>query len=343
MPNLHALPFVLSSSNVYSFKDGNGRTARIYMNIALKTMLGLPFPVIITATAQQRREYVNGLKDCRSRLQQQSSSRNRDHPFFESLIAVVLDRVLHAVVQVNSLVETRMQAAAREEEARGARRVRERAAAGQCVICLDDGPNISTLCCGQALHMTCLAEWLSNQGSCIGCRNPMPRLIQRTQRQAENRIGNANNAPDAPANEEEETTTTDETTEDSDTMQETTETTEDNDDAQEETEETTDQDETTTTVDVDDNVQEETTATDQDEKTTTVDEDNQDVNESTTEEITSDNDTSEDTTDSHTSAAPRSVFCGHCQRNRYALDCSNELCGRCCQLYGEDSCTRHNC
>lgn len=118
------------------------------MNIILKKLLGLPFSIIITATQQQRQEYVNALKDCRTRLQnistqqQQSSSgksrpnqRARPNPIFESLIEVVIGRVLHAVVQVNSLIESKTQAATVDEEARIARRVRERAAQGQCIIC----------------------------------------------------------------------------------------------------------------------------------------------------------------------------------------------------------------
>ena len=120
-------------------QDGNGRTGRIYANVALKTLLGLPFPVTITATVPQRQEYIAGLKDCRSRLldlsQQPPASRKRPRdPVFASLIAVVVDRVAHAVRQFDALIATRSRAAAAEEEARAARRARERAAAGQWVI-----------------------------------------------------------------------------------------------------------------------------------------------------------------------------------------------------------------
>lgn len=109
------------------------------MNIALKKLLGLPFPIIMTATLQQRGEFVGAIRDCRTRLHristQQSPSRSKSDPVFEKLIAVVFDRVLQAVRQVNTLVQARTQAAAIEEEGRIARRARERASEGQCIIC----------------------------------------------------------------------------------------------------------------------------------------------------------------------------------------------------------------
>ena len=82
---------------------------------------------------------IGAIKDCRTRLQnittQQPASRSRANPVFEKLIAVVFDRVLQAVRQVNTLVQARTEAAAIEEEGRIARRARERSAEGQCVIC----------------------------------------------------------------------------------------------------------------------------------------------------------------------------------------------------------------
>mmetsp|Transcript_22461 Transcript_22461/g.47287 ORF Transcript_22461/g.47287 Transcript_22461/m.47287 type:complete len:609 (+) Transcript_22461:88-1914(+) len=357
-------------NDIHPFQDGNGRAARIYMNVALKKLLGLPFPIIITATAPQRREYVDGLRESRSRLQRiaQKSSRTKkaNSPVFRSLIQVVFDRIIHAIRQVNSLIETKSQAAAVEEEAKIARRVRERAAAGQCVICLDDNPNISTLCCGQVVHMTCLAEWLSNHGSCITCRKPLPKLTQRIQRRDENRDGNAgaNDPPLPPAdgnalrnvNEE-----TEESTEETTAMDDTTTDDDANDandaDAHETTEDTTTMDDTTNDAEDDnaDAAQDDTTE-DVTEDTTTVDDttndDNDDVQEDNTEDTTEDatEDTTEDSDDisdggtatEQQQTTHQTIWCGHCQKNRFALDCSNGMCGSCCQLYGTGSCDRHN-
>ena len=62
-------------------------------------------------------------------------------------------------------------------------------------------------------------------------------------------------------------------------------------------------------------------------------------------DTTDDTTTTEQSTTEETAqpSARRSVFCGQCQRNRFAIDCSNNLCGSCCQLYGRLSCVRHNC
>ena len=52
-----------------------------------------------------------------------------------------------------------------EQEAQAAKQFREKAAKSTCVICLEDGPNIATLCCGKAVHLNCLAEWLVTKNS----------------------------------------------------------------------------------------------------------------------------------------------------------------------------------
>jgi len=386
-------------NDIHPFQDGNGRTSRIYVNIALKKLLGLPFPVTITATLEQRREYVNALKECRSRLprifkrQKTNSGRRSNLPAFRDLIVVVYERILHAVRQANSMIETKTRAAAVEEEARIERRARERAAEGQCVICLDNGPNISTLCCGQVVHMTCLAEWLSNQGSCIACRKPMPRLVQRTRQQSENQNGNAHlnndeaiaNALNEDAENNNNIEETEDTTEDTTTVDETADinAAENIDAPVEETEDTTE--DTTTGVDIindheesnNNAVQEDTTEdteeniTTEDDTTTHQDDSSSGTaapeedttedttthqNDSSSEDAAQEEDATEETTDDSTEgdtteetvarppqASRQSVFCGQCQKNRFAIDCSNIMCGACCQLYGYDDCARHNC
>jgi fido (protein-threonine AMPylation protein) len=300
--------------NIHPFRDANGRTSRIYMNITLKRILGLPFPITVTA-AEQRKEYINALKVCRSRLLSISKGENiaEDQSVFQYLIEFLVDRVLHAIVQVNSMVEVKKQSAAAADQARNARTfLKEQVATAQCCICLDSCPNIATLCCGQPVHLNCMAEWLSNQGTCITCRQPMPRMAPRTV----NPATNGNNNPNRGNNEDLETT------DDTDT----TETTED--------------------VNVPDSTTEDDTT--RDDTTTSDDNDTQQVDNNTTEDSTTEDDTTnteDDTTESVEPTIPRqrSRFCGHCHRNKFAVDCSNEFCGRCCQLYGSDHCVRHNC
>ena len=50
------------------------------------------------------------------------------------------------------------------------------AAAGECFICLEDKPNIATLCCGKAVHFNCMAKWLRQNASCPQCREKLPNL-----------------------------------------------------------------------------------------------------------------------------------------------------------------------
>jgi hypothetical protein len=163
--------------------------------------LNLPFTITLVATLQQRGEYIVGLQHGHERVRRLAarttsasasnepvgsvtSKSNSTTPAsstaaaFEPLIRMLMERVAHAIVQVQALLAERARAALDEEEALIARRVRERAAAGQCIICLDARPNIATLCCGQAVHLNCIAEWLANGTTCVGCRSPLPRMVR---------------------------------------------------------------------------------------------------------------------------------------------------------------------
>uniref|UniRef100_A0A7S1VR09 RING-type domain-containing protein n=1 Tax=Grammatophora oceanica TaxID=210454 RepID=A0A7S1VR09_9STRA len=64
-------------------------------------------------------------------------------------------------------------------EERVAKDVRQRQVEGDCLICFDEGPNISLLCCGKGVHFHCLNRWLegANSGgnkSCPQCRTEIP-------------------------------------------------------------------------------------------------------------------------------------------------------------------------
>ena len=51
--------------------------------------------------------------------------------------------------------ETTAPGAAGGDEAAIVQRAREKAAASQCRICLDDHPEVMSLCCGITLHLIC--------------------------------------------------------------------------------------------------------------------------------------------------------------------------------------------
>ena len=57
-----------------------------------------------------------------------------------------------------------------EQDVQAVKRFRESAAEGECMICFEDGPNIITACCGKAVHLNCLAEWLATKNTCPHCR-----------------------------------------------------------------------------------------------------------------------------------------------------------------------------
>ena len=61
-----------------------------------------------------------------------------------------------------------------DDDLKAANRVRMHVASGICFICLDDRPNIATLCCGKAVHFNCMAKWLKEKSSCPQCRENFP-------------------------------------------------------------------------------------------------------------------------------------------------------------------------
>ena len=94
----------------------------------------------------------------------------------QQVVNRMVNRLLHSVQLFKSLlsIEESKDVEAKREDII-TRNYRERAAFGQCVICFDDNPNIATLCCGQAVHLNCLADWLSQHQTCVVCRGYLPR------------------------------------------------------------------------------------------------------------------------------------------------------------------------
>lgn len=171
-----------SICNIHPFAYGNGRMARICCNWMLRKVLGLPFTNTVAATPQQRREYIAALQHGHSRTQQlrELSVDQPPAPMFAPMIQLLIGRIAHAVQEAQRLSTERANSATVQDKDRIARRVRERTAAGQCIICLEDRLNIATVCCGQAIHLNCLAEWLSSGTTCVNCRAELPRVNQST-------------------------------------------------------------------------------------------------------------------------------------------------------------------
>lgn len=307
--------------DVHPFCDGNGRLARIACNWALRRA-GLPFCINLFATPAQRREYICAIQTTRCNMRIVARGNVSEETLVDCmsksgllspLVHLILEQVSRAVLECNKLVESKSALASDESQAKAARAFREKAAAGTCLICLDERPNVATLCCGKAVHLNCIAQWLSSRNSCPTCRTELPSLPQRETTSEAN-----NNAID-------DTTTSASTTELDD----------------EEDEATSDYYETTSSVEQDANPIDDTT--DYTEEATNVGYGNPRPNspiDDTTE------DTTDDTTEVVSPPPPRQArnYCtfGNCRNNR-AADCSSGGCGRCCVLYGTVRCDRHNC
>eukprot|EP00535_Pseudo-nitzschia_heimii_P003917 CAMPEP_0197178014 /NCGR_PEP_ID=MMETSP1423-20130617/3420_1 /TAXON_ID=476441 /ORGANISM="Pseudo-nitzschia heimii, Strain UNC1101" /LENGTH=860 /DNA_ID=CAMNT_0042627657 /DNA_START=392 /DNA_END=2975 /DNA_ORIENTATION=- len=175
--------------DIHAFLDGNGRLSRIVANYALKK---LPFPINLFATATQRSEYVVAIERTRHLLSINCAygDVSRDDLIqvlkatgvFGCLVQLLIDRVARAATALTAIWEEKSGLAAEAAEAKAARRVRERASRGTCMICLDEKPNIATLCCGNAIHLNCCAEWLSRSNKCPICRHEMPSINKRVVR-----------------------------------------------------------------------------------------------------------------------------------------------------------------
>lgn len=178
--------------DIHPFIDGNGRLSRIVANYALKQ---LPFPINLFATSAQRNEYVVAIERTRHVLSLNCAygdvSRDdlvqvlKTTGVFGSLVQLLMDRVARAATALTASWEEKSCLAAEAAEAKAARRVRERASRGTCMICLDEKPNIATLCCGNAIHLNCCAEWLSGNNKCPICRHEMPSISRRVVRALE--------------------------------------------------------------------------------------------------------------------------------------------------------------
>lgn len=359
--------------DIHPFLDGNGRLSRIVANYALRK---LPFPINLFATPAQRAEYVLAMektRHCLSLTCAYGDVSNDDlirtlkcTGVFSSLVNLLLDRVARAAMECNRVWEEKSGLAAEAAEDRAARRARERASQGTCMICLEERPNIATLCCGKPTHLNCIAEWLSGQTTCPICRSEMPPISGRVIRAAVR--------PDDSSSDEEEGGEVDDVTVTM-TRQHMNETTAllarvmeqiteanrvagralgDHDSST--TGESHDEDHenaNSTTASYDEegsqnpSRQHENEGLENDETITFIqrrrlDERNYDATTTTFDE---DNDVSEDTTHETTPAVahypPRTCLALSC-RNRPAVDCRNSLCGRCCVFVGRFHCPRHN-
>jgi fido (protein-threonine AMPylation protein) len=173
--------------DIHAFTNGNGRLARISTNWALRRT-GLPFVINLFATQTQRREYVTAVETTRRNLSIVARGSVDEETLLDvtaraglllPLEHLIVDQMSRAAAECSKLVAEKSLLVADEQEAMAARQFREKAAAGTCVICFDDFPNVATLCCGNAVHLNCMAKWLGENNSCPQCRADLPPLPPR--------------------------------------------------------------------------------------------------------------------------------------------------------------------
>lgn len=182
--------------DIHPFADGNGRMSRIVANWALKSF---PFTINLFATPAQRAEYILALEQTRHLLSLSNQKKihgavtsheilqvTKSIGIFAPLVRLLMDRMGRAVVEFHRVWQEKSGLAAEALECKAARQARERAKEGTCIICLDENPNIATLCCGKAVHLNCIAEWLSGKNSCPCCRSELPSISGRVVRAARN-------------------------------------------------------------------------------------------------------------------------------------------------------------
>jgi fido (protein-threonine AMPylation protein) len=332
--------------DTHAFSDGNGRLARIAANYALRRF-GFPVPVALFATPSQRKEYTQATVQTRRNLYLLARGNVTNETLLEAfavagaftpLLKLFLDRMEKAVVELTNLVQDKQRVVQEEAHHQAAREFRERAAQGTCLICFDDAPNITTLCCGKAVHLNCMAEWLASKTSCPNCRGEFPPLPHRIGRQ--------------PVVEE-----------DNDEDENTTSASDDEDD-QDNNSTMSDQEAGSTSSTTSegrrlmagfseasrriDELAQLVGAYEAPDDTTSMDDDDDDdyphrvaaspaavgaAPMSTDDTVDDDDDTTEDD-------APDPDKCRNCH-NKAAQDCQNGLCGRCCPTVGQFQCARH--
>ena len=145
---------------LHPFPDGKGRLSRAVGNMMLARH-GVPFVVSLCASEAQRAAYRTALRD---------THLSNDLRTWATVVCQCVQRGWDALEALWQTQRAQAQEAVAGASARG---VRDAARSGCCVICLDDGPTSTLLCCGSAFHMRCLSRWLVSSGTCPTCRAPV--------------------------------------------------------------------------------------------------------------------------------------------------------------------------
>ena len=186
-PLIFAAVAMFAIIDIHPFTDGNGRLSRIVANWALRRS-GLPFVINMFATKVQRIEYIRSIAYTlqNSRLvtkgpvsDETLSSVRQKIGILKPLAYLILDRITKSLVEFEKVYNDIITKENEQQATLASKTFREKASTENCLICFDSKPNIVTLCCGKAVHLNCLAEWLSSKSTCPQCRGEMPSLPRK--------------------------------------------------------------------------------------------------------------------------------------------------------------------
>jgi fido (protein-threonine AMPylation protein) len=330
--------------DIHPFDDGNGRLARIVSNWAL-ARTGFPFVINFFASLFQRTEYINAIQKTSRNIQLVcfgnvsvdvfSTIRRLIGPL-KPLVDLTLDRVHKAVVECKKIIAEKSRLESEEMEASAAKKFRDTAAAGCCLICMDINPNIATLCCGKAVHISCIATWLSQKLECPHCRVSFPSMPEREPRPRSPVQDDAQDTMSTFSTDEEEGSTFSIEyipEEDSTSVIEVDEPAE-HIPAEPADSNTDDHDAGSVFDELDD-----TTMDDHDAGNVFDVPDDTSSNDNTS----SDDDTDDTYPQDESPQRPAQLRCSYSScRNLAANKCGNDACGSCCQMFGQYRCARHN-
>ena len=146
---------------LHPFPDGNGRLARALANVVLRCC-DVPFPVGFAA-GTTRQVYRDALL-----------AGHVENGNTRPLANLLRSRLRRSWDLLERIAARRLAAAQAESVDAAARSAREQTKKdGACVCCLGELPDAAMLCCGAAVHIGCMADWLVKKAECPTCREKM--------------------------------------------------------------------------------------------------------------------------------------------------------------------------
>ena len=150
------------------------------MNWVLKRCIALPFPLCFCPSPLQRSLFIAAHRCAESSRLMAKHVSLRCAIALEDYFSMCTEAFKAASLEASSTTKDDIiltPPSASVERAVNAARIHLRTTC--CLICMDEIPTLSTLCCGQPVHLNCLSNWLTQRRrtgrdiSCPHCRHDM--------------------------------------------------------------------------------------------------------------------------------------------------------------------------